>query len=252
MRKIILLIVVVLFGGFIYGDALAAGPKKINKCTTITKSGSYVVNKNLQATTKTAGNCIVIDADFVTLDLNGFTLTGLEDGTGSGVWGNNTFHQGIVVRNGMITGFSDGINFFLGRDFTIEKIRAFGNNRWGMRIPDRSTVTGNTVAVNGSEGIIVFQEGTVTGNIAIDNGGHGISVSNSSTVSGNTASDNGGDGIHVRSKSSVTGNTAYSNGSDGLWIGCPSNIIGNTAVNNIDQNMKLDAAGCLVSDNLAP
>ena len=117
MKKIISMITVVFTIGLIWSSALAGGPKKINKCMTITKSGSYIVIKNLRASAKTNGNCIIIDADFVTLDLNGFTLTGLGNDTGNGVSDYGYVRQGIVVRNGKVTKFSTGIRLygFIGR-----------------------------------------------------------------------------------------------------------------------------------------
>ena len=51
---------------------VAAIRAKTAKCGTITDSGSYAVKKNLVA----EGDCIVVAADYVTIDLGGFTLTG--------------------------------------------------------------------------------------------------------------------------------------------------------------------------------
>jgi hypothetical protein len=48
------------------GSALAAS---INKCTTIGKPGSYTLTRNLRAT---GGDCLVVAADFVTIDLGGW------------------------------------------------------------------------------------------------------------------------------------------------------------------------------------
>ena len=55
--------------------ALGAGPAlgaQINKCTTITKPGFYVLTRNLTAT----GDCLVVAANFVTIDLGGWVITG--------------------------------------------------------------------------------------------------------------------------------------------------------------------------------
>ena len=49
------------------------GPIKIEKCRTIGQAGSYKLVRNLTITT---GDCLVITADFVTIDLAGFTITG--------------------------------------------------------------------------------------------------------------------------------------------------------------------------------
>ena len=69
------------------GPALAAG---ISKCTKITKPGSYVLTRNLTA----RGDCLVVAASFVTLDLGGFVITGEGDvGEGSGVIGQGDRHH---------------------------------------------------------------------------------------------------------------------------------------------------------------
>ncbi len=252
MKKIISLITVILLTSLVYSNAMAAGPKKINKCMTINKSGSYVVNKNLQATRKTAGSCIVIDADFVTLDLNGFTLKGLGDGTGNGVGDNGAPHSGIVVRNGMITEFENGIEFSPRSNSTVENIRALNNDRVGINVSSGSIVTANTASNNGSIGILVGFGSIVAGNTASGNGHHGINVGTRSTVTGNRVSNNDKNGLHIGLYSTVTRNIASGNSANGMKLFCPSNIIGNTATGNNDQNIALSMAGCRLSDNLAP
>jgi len=164
MKKIISAIAVVLMiSGLVCSSALAGGPKKINKCMTITKSGSYVVNKNLKATEKTEGDCIIIDADFVTLDLNGFTLTGLDDGTGVGVWDNKRSHTGIVVRNGAITKFLIGINLNHSQATTVERILITKSHSYGMWVGGACIVTGNKVLYN-STGMIINCPAVIIGN----------------------------------------------------------------------------------------
>ena len=54
-----------------------AAPKVLNNCQAIVESGAYVIGKNITA----SGDCFVIAADNVNLDLDGFVLTG--NGTGS-------------------------------------------------------------------------------------------------------------------------------------------------------------------------
>jgi hypothetical protein len=48
-------------------DSREEGPAKIQKCQTINKPGSYKLVRNITATR----NCLVITADFVTIDLAG-------------------------------------------------------------------------------------------------------------------------------------------------------------------------------------
>jgi hypothetical protein len=85
------------------------GPTEIEKCQTISKSGSYKLVNNLTLT-GTTGTCLPITADFVEIDLAGFTIsrTGptLPNGTTAIAAGNDT--RGIAVRNGSISGFDAG------------------------------------------------------------------------------------------------------------------------------------------------
>ena len=108
--------VAVMLTGLMFAAAPAlAAVRTINSCTTIINPGSYKLTKNVNGRLA-AGDCIVIDADFVTLDLNGFTVGGagtLVGGvpTGDGIAGSATPHKEVVVRNGVVTGFIDGIDF---------------------------------------------------------------------------------------------------------------------------------------------
>jgi len=66
------------------GSSRAWGVTKISTCTRITHPGAYALAKNITATTVDLTStwnpgfiaCIVIDADFVTLDLGGYVITG--------------------------------------------------------------------------------------------------------------------------------------------------------------------------------
>jgi hypothetical protein len=54
------------------GPGAQAAPTPIRECQTIDQPGSYVLERNLTAT----GDCLVITANFVTVNLAGFALTG--------------------------------------------------------------------------------------------------------------------------------------------------------------------------------
>jgi hypothetical protein len=56
-----------------------AAPTFLIACQAITISGSYVVGQNISAT----GDCFITQADYVTINLGGYAVSG--DGTGSGV-----------------------------------------------------------------------------------------------------------------------------------------------------------------------
>ena len=110
--------------------ALGAGPAlgaSLSKCTTITKPGSYVLTRNLTA----VGNCFVVGADFVTIDLGGWAITG--DGTGGGITDQGAGRRGIAVRNGAITGFEVGIS--VGAKSIVSGINVDGHGCRHLRRP---------------------------------------------------------------------------------------------------------------------
>ena len=102
------LAVVLALGLGAYATEAGAAAVKISTCTTITKTGLHVLNKNINNVA--GGDCLIVENDFVTLDFRGFVIRG--DGvTGSGVTDNCTIIscQGVTIRGGTITGFLNGI-----------------------------------------------------------------------------------------------------------------------------------------------
>jgi len=160
----------------------------------ITEPGSYQLKGNLVVTA--ADSAITIGAGNVTLDLNGFSITGPGAGVGLSGVANLGALTAVSVRNGTISGFSYGINF-------------------GGSGSAKSMVTG-----------AIVQNVTVYGN------GVGISTGPSSLVSGNVATGNTADGILTNRYSNIAGNTVNSNGTVGIGTECPSNLVGNIAVGN--------------------
>ena len=122
---------------------LEASAKEIKKCTTITTPGFYVLKESLTA----SGDCIKITADYVTFDLDGQTLTG--NGTGAGITDDGVTRQGIVIRNGTITNFSDGINLGSSTRSLIERIQAISNGNDGIRVGNTNTLRHNIANGNG-------------------------------------------------------------------------------------------------------
>lgn len=182
----------------------AAAPDNINNCRTITQPGSYLVRDNLAA----SGDCLVVQADFVTIDLNGFVISG--NGTGVGISDVNVERRGITVRNGTITGFGNGIGLRASRGVTVERVR--------------------TIA-NGNNGVSIGQLGNVSGSLSFDNTGIGILADTGSNIIGNTVGRNQ-IGISSGSGSAVINNTSRNNVNIGIGVSCPSLVLGNAATAN--------------------
>ena len=86
----------------------AHGATPIKACGTLIKtSGAYVVTKNLTVKKGTIGSpCIAVTANYVSLDLGGFTINcGGADVLG--IVADNT--AGLIVRNGIVIGCDSGL-----------------------------------------------------------------------------------------------------------------------------------------------
>jgi hypothetical protein len=97
--------------------AAAPAAAEITVCTvvpqvpyTISQPGAYCLQQHLATPpTMTAGNAITINADNVTLDLNGFTVDGSASaaGTRSGIYASD--RKNVTVRNGGVRAFYRGV-----------------------------------------------------------------------------------------------------------------------------------------------
>jgi hypothetical protein len=217
-----------------FAPEAAAAPTPITACRRITKSGSYVVTRNLTA----AGDCLVLATNFVTVDLGGFTITG--DGTGIGVSGGQVVvnPRGYVIRNGIVANFRRGVDVGFASSL-IEGILALDNTEMGIGGGEGSIVRNNTARGSGEIGIQVLTGTLVTGNVV------------TATTKGSLGL---GNGIVTVSSALVSGNISSFNEGHGIFVGCPSNVIGNTAVSNPDGNIETNplTTGCNLEHNVAP
>jgi len=192
---------------------------------TIRTSGSYRLSSNLTVEHAPLGtDAIDIFVNDVTIDLNGFSITGQGPGFGHAIaHAGGAQLRGIVIRNGTIQGFLGGIDLFTTTQAIIENITVH-DNAYGILTGDNSIV----------------RSSNAFGNSGISNGA--IFVGKNSLVIGNNASGNGGTGIFVADRtgignSTVSGNTASGNTFNGIDVDCPSGVVGNTAQNNGSRNI---------------
>ncbi len=199
----------------------------IASCMTIENPGTYRLVNNLVAT----GDCIVLKANFVTVNLGGFRITG--NGGGAGITNLGGFRlKGIEVRNGAVTHFSTGISLDSASQVLIQGIRVAKNTGFGVWVSENAIVKDNLAAENGLDGLHIGPQSIVAGNTSVRNGGSGIVVAQASTVVGNVASLNSDSGIIVYGRSTVLNNTSASNTNFGISVDCSSNVIGNTTTGN--------------------
>ena len=219
-------------------DARQEGPIEIDKCQTISQPDSYKLVNNLTFKGPAGSACLSITANFVTLDLAGFTITGIsqsnEPPAAIEADGNTT---GITVRNGSISGnFIRGVG--LGGDGSIVE---------GIHVSD--------LQANLAEGFGISATGIVRNNTVVGVSGGtsagGIGISATGVITGNYASGNRTAGIAAGPGSTVIGNTATNNAAGGIGVSCPSNVTDNTAIGN-QQNLLLSGTGCNNTNNVAP
>jgi hypothetical protein len=178
----------------------------------ISEPGSYQLASNLTVAS-TNVDAITITAGDVTLDLNGFTISGPGSGSGVGIRGGFD----VILINGTVRGMgSHGVA--LGLRSRVEKVRSMFNGGDGFNVDRGSILVGNTANTNGGSGIYFGSESVVTGNAVNVNGAGGlienVDVPNpnyGSIVTNNVITRNTGVGLNLGSSSGFAANTMVGN-----------------------------------------
>ncbi len=150
--------------------------------TTISKSGSYILNRNLVNSSKNGADTVLVTASNVTIDLQGFTIMSTVSTTGNGI--NATGQSNVVIRNGIITGFG-GAAIVTGNNGSISAITASGNGS-GITCGIGCLASGNVIQGNTGLGL-TFSDPTsgYLGNVMQGNSGN--TVGTGGQVSGGTS-----------------------------------------------------------------
>ena len=182
--------------GFCIASNQAWAITDISACGVINKPGSYRVTRDMtHFTSRVSSQCILIEANDVTLDLQGHTITG--DGSGSGITvSGNTSLSNIEVRNGTVKSFETGVYMLEVKGAHIERMRVHDNSNIGIlvenhELPDVGAIIIDNVAYENFTGINVGSDSLVRGNVTNYNRFAGISVLCPSLVSDNVANNNG-------------------------------------------------------------
>ena len=236
------------------------GVQAIGACTIIDKPGSYVLASDIKATVgdlkwaapgRFTGACIVIVADFVSLDLQGHTIAGpqaFENPNNAGIYttadASDKQPTAAQIRNGCVTGFMAGIAVE-GTGHMVERMRVAGNIA-GMTLRGNGTKVKEVMAVsNQDQGILWF-------------GNYGVSVEDCQVTSNGWMGiqqwdpDEYGEALGSR----IVGNTVSGNALYGIYAHCPSVILQNMVYKNgSDQDGWHDivlvpgSSDCTLSDN---
>jgi hypothetical protein len=249
------------------------------KCTVINTlpyridtPGVYCVSGNLTGASGSAG--ISVTVSDVTIDLCGFTLTGVS-GSFDGIEVSSGLSN-ITITNGTLRNWDGaGVNALVEK-VRLDRVNACENGGDGIRAGAYSIITQCRAIDNGVRGILAMQGSTIDNCIvkgssghALQTGGGSCEIFNSicesnlgngffSNVSGNnfvncTAVNNGLTGFTVGSGGTMRGCSAVGNGSDGIRGDGRSTIVDTTAngngANGIQVYDQSTVRGCTVTAN---
>lgn len=196
----------------ISGDVSAAGTNaKVNNATvaeakfqlTISEPGTYRLFEDVVVSdANTTG--IEINADNVTIDLNGFSIRGpgtctqpsascAPRGTGNGI--HAITRENIVVKNGGIYGMGNAGIYLETNSVHIDNMRLSGNSNGGI-VVFGGVINNSVIVDNGGDGVagldILLQKSIIRGNAQF-----GFKAYANSTYLNNTFIGNNNNGIQV-------------------------------------------------------
>jgi hypothetical protein len=167
----------------------------------ITQPGSYKLSGNLVVSTTFTDGIDILTSN-VSIDLNGFTISGPVKCTGfgfsiscgndggTGIASFDLPSSNVAVRNGSVVGFGAGIDLSRSINCLVEEVQASGNSGIGLLLSG-GLVRRNIASLNGTAGIFA-RNSTATENVAIFNGQFGLEavfgMYGSNTFNGNATS----------------------------------------------------------------
>ncbi|WP_395377230.1 beta strand repeat-containing protein [Marinicella sp. W31] len=216
---------------------------------TISQPGSYVVTQNLTNSVNNADG-IIIDANNVTLDLGGYTISGgsINSDDGIVVLGDQ---DNIYIYNGHVDGWNgDGINALNADNSIFEKLTVSNNDGDGLVADFNASISYVTALANGLDGIEGDDGTVIVFSTASENGDNGIQTSEGSVVAHSTAFDNLSDGIDVGAGSSVFNSAVSDNEIFGVDLALGGTVQGSSAYDNLRNGFDI-ASASVVRGNIA-
>ncbi|MCK5850448.1 MAG: hypothetical protein KAH23_05990 [Kiritimatiellae bacterium] len=196
----------------------------------IDRPGSYYLTASLEGS-----NGIVIAADDVQLDFNGFSIRGLPD-SGDGISVAATNHNevhNISIYNGAIIEWGEwavnATNLF---DGEVRNLKCYMNSSGGMRTGNQILIKGCAVGENGGPGIVVGDGSSISKCHVTDNEGSGIIIGIGARVSTCMTVSNEGDGMRVGSYSTVSDCLVGRNWTNGVVVSDNCMVMNNNCVEN--------------------
>jgi parallel beta-helix repeat protein len=216
---------------------------------------SVVLASDLDCT----GAGLIVGADKVTIDLNGFTLRGDGDPGDLGIDDGGGFDR-LTIRSGRIEAFEEGVS--IGGDAqqaSVEDVEVFGCLGDGIDLNDSdgARITGTLLTANGAAGLQIGAN--ATGNrfeksAAVGNVGPGVEIHGSGNSVLKSELTLNGDGVVVLGGgNTVSGTSAYRNEDDGIEVrGDANEVVRNAAFGNLGEGIEVtDAADAVLERNTA-
>jgi hypothetical protein len=235
--------------------ASAAGAVNIAACQTLSTPNTVY---KLTTPLTSCGDCLIVAADKVTIDLQGNSITGTCPGTGAAITDNATSFDLITVKNGSGGGFGFGVFLQSSTRVSVLGFIAAGNTERGIVVGPKGLVKSCEAAGN-KVGIEVGPRGQVQLSNAHDNNFAGIDTVDGDhcLITMNIANANGVFGIVTDGdKCTVSFNTASNNGHIGIDAGASLGGTGhlvteNTAFNNVDVDYAINCPPGDVTNNVS-
>ena len=210
-------------------------PGTASNVHVIDEPGSYYLTGNIIG--EPGKNGIFITSNDVTLDLNGFTLLGV-NGSLDGVW-TSSHRINICVRNGAVRAWGDDGVAVLADNSVFEDLRisqcggggliSFGSQTQIVRRVAVLSVGSNAAAYS-REGIHVGESAVVESCTVRGTGEHGVQAGDEALIRGCTIHSAGGSGIETSARAIVEDCRVSSCGHDGIRVSEDSVVRANQAV----------------------
>jgi len=224
---------------------------------SITQSGSYYLTTNLSAGAGFGGISIGFGVNNVTVDLNGFTLSGSSTNSAVGIF---VLSGNVRVRNGNIAGWGgEGIDAVASSGCVFEDLLVAGNGRGasptsGLRAGNDAQIIRCTIVSNSSIGILAGAHARVESCLAASNGDIGIQAGSQSVLEGCTSNGNNQSGFDVGLDSVLARCVASSNKFVGINANSNCRLTDCVASYNTSVGVAIQsgssASGCVAAGNL--
>lgn len=226
---------------------------------TISEPGSYRLSGNIVVPDANS-TAIEITSDNVTLDLNGFTISGpnscqpnpircTQSGSGIGVVAvgkaGAASPANVKVMNGFVRGMGGHGIRMMGNGTFVQNVVSMSNGGPGIVVGEGSVID-SVATLNASNVAIV---GLIVRGCTASNNVFGIAVRPGGIASGNVVYSNSLTGITLNN-ATATGNTSNNNGSYGIDAVCPGVLSENTATGNASTNIRTTGACTLVNNTI--